>query len=103
MKFIKYLSEGNSVGLENDIESYWEIDVNGYITRSIDIIKNGDLLKYSASHSADSFGQLPEGKVSEVNLNDQSFGKCLNISTEEFESIWLLKSINHDSNYNKDN
>lgn len=96
MKFIKYLSEGNSVGLENDIESYWEINEHGFITRSIDVIKNGDLLKYSENHSADSFGQLPEGRISVGNLNDRSFGKCIQITDNEFESIWLKKSINLD-------
>ena len=103
MMFIKYLSEGNSVGLEFDIESYWEINELGYVTRCVEVINDGDLLKYSEEHLADSYGQLPEGKITGDNLNDKSFGNCIQITDNEFESIWLKKSINLDSKYNKNN
>lgn len=96
MRFIKYTSKGNTVGLEEDIESYWELNSEGYITRSIEVLPDGNLLKYSEVHDADSFGQLPEGITSEENLTDKSFGDCLKITNLEFEDIWSKKSKNLD-------
>lgn len=95
MKFIKYISNGNNVGLENSIESYWELNKEGFIVRSIDIIENGDVLKYSEDHVADSYGQLPEGVITEDNLKDKRFGTCVYITMAEFDSLWNKTSINH--------
>ncbi len=97
MKFIKYISNGNTVGLENSIESYWELNKEGYIVRSIDMIENGDVLKYSEDHVADSYGQLPEGVITEDNLKDKRFGTCVYISMSEFDKLWSKKSINYDN------
>jgi len=94
MKYIKYLSLGNTVGLDNDIESYWEIDDDGYIVRSVDVLSNGQRLKYSESHQSDTYGQLPEGVTTEENLQDPSYGLCSTLEQCEFESAWLIKTVN---------
>ncbi|MCG7496416.1 hypothetical protein MHO82_06045 [Vibrio sp. Of7-15] len=94
MKFIKYTSKGNSVGLDDNIESYWEIDAQGYIARCIEIKPNGDVLKYCETHESDSYGQLPEGVMTKENLNDKSFGVCIALNSTEFEAIWARKAVN---------
>ncbi|MGC9402975.1 hypothetical protein ACP43V_11035 [Vibrio genomosp. F10 str. 9ZC157] len=94
MKYIKYLSLGNTVGLDNEIESYWEIDSDGNILRSVDILPNGVRLKYSENHEADKHGQLPEGLITEDNLKDTSFGLCIELEKYVFELEWQAKSVN---------
>jgi hypothetical protein len=94
MRYIRYLSRGNTQGLDQGIESYWELDDEGYIVRSVDLLKNGDLLKYSEKHLADSFGQLPEGRTTQDNLDDKSFGSCIRLTKNEFEKVWERKAAN---------
>jgi hypothetical protein len=94
MKYVRYKSIGNSVGLEEDIDDYWEIDPDGNVTRSICSQADGTQLKYDPSHDADSFGQLPEGIISEEHLQDASYGKISPLSLEEFELKWRQKAKN---------
>ena len=96
MKFVRYQSVGNSVGLESDIDDYWEIDSEGYVVRSICVLPDGTLLKYDQAHDADQFGQLPEGVVTEENLQDASYGKITRLTLQDFEAKWSEKAKNHD-------
>lgn len=94
MRFIKYSSIGNTVGLEENIVSYWELDAKGYVVRCIEELETGEYLKYSNDHEADSYGQLPEGITTEENLNDLRYGIYKTIEKKDFEKIWLRKAIN---------
>ena len=94
MRYVKYLSKGNTQGLEQNIESYWEIDREGHFSRSIEKLEDGTLLKYSEEREADSFGQLPEGKVTEENLTDNTFGIIVNLTKNEFEAVWVQEALN---------
>lgn len=95
MKFIKYSSKGNTVGLEENILSYWELDQEGYIVRCIEELETGEYLKYSESHEADSYGQLPEGITTEDNLGDKKYGSCVRLTKNQFEKLWLKMAINY--------
>ena len=94
MKYIRYTSKGNTVGLEEDIISFWEIASDGYIKRNIEILSDGNRLKYSEHHAADTMGQLPEGIVTEENLQDRSYGESLEIDSNLFEAEWTKEAIN---------
>ena len=94
MIFVKYSSSGNSVGLDDNINCYWQIDEQGEVIRSIDIQPNGEILKYSEEHIADSYGQLPEGVITTDNLNDQSYGICMFLTESDFDKVWSQKAIN---------
>ena len=95
MKFIKYSSKGNTVGLEENIVSYWELDQEGYIVRCIEERETGEYLKYSEFHEADSYGQLPEGITTEENLKDLTYGSCVRLTKKQFEYLWSKKAINY--------
>jgi hypothetical protein len=94
MKYVKYQSLVNSVGLERNIECYWEIDERDFVIRSVEKLPAGQLVRYSQEHSADSFGQLPEGTITEGNLVDLSYGETTKITAFEFEQLWMQKAIN---------
>ncbi|WP_063370756.1 hypothetical protein [Pseudoalteromonas luteoviolacea] len=94
MKFVKYSSKGNSIGLDDNIVSYWQINVQGEVIRSIEIQSNGELLKYLEEHQADSYGQLPEGIITNDNLNNQSYGTCEFLTESDFDKMWSKKAIN---------
>lgn len=88
MKYVHYRSIGNSVGLKEDIEDYFEIDAEGYVERSIHVLRNGELLKYDRTHLVDQYGILPEGTVTSDDLDDPSFGQTSLITSEDFEIQW---------------
>jgi len=94
MKHVHYRSIGNSVGLEENIDDYWEIDVVGYLERSVHILHDGALLKYDRERAADEYGALPEGLVTSEHLEDASFGQTSLISPEEFETLWARPAKN---------
>lgn len=94
MRHYRYESKGNTQGLEEDIDCYWEIDEEGFIIRSVEVLNNKTLLKYSKQHEADSMGQLPEGQITQDNLNDSSFGVCTRMSKGQFEKIWGKNASN---------
>jgi hypothetical protein len=94
MKHYRYESKGNTQGLEESIECYWEINDAGFIVRSLELLADKTILKYSEQHEADSMGQLPEGRVTEDNLNDGSFGICTRLSKSEFEKFWRQNAAN---------
>jgi hypothetical protein len=97
MKHVRYTSSGNTVGLEETIEDYWEISDDGHVVRSINLQVDGSILKYDSEHDADSFGALPEGIIEDSMLADTSRGKAIQISHTEFESLWSknAKNENH--------
>ncbi len=94
MKYVEYQSEGNTVGLEMDIVSFWEIDDDGCVVRSVDLQPDGTLLKYDQDNQADHLGQLPEGTITDANLADPRYGVCTVIAREAFESAWQADSLN---------
>ncbi|WP_133468966.1 hypothetical protein [Paraglaciecola marina] len=94
MKHYKYESKGNTQGLEENIVCYWEINEAGFIVRSIEVLDDKTILKYSEKHEADSMGQLPEGQVTQDNLNDSTFGVCTGLSKDQFEMIWIQNAEN---------
>ena len=94
MKHVRYTSSGNSVGLDETIEDYWEIADDGHVVRSINFQLDGSILKYDSRHDADSFGILPEGIIEDAMLADTSLGKAILISSTEFENLWSRKAKN---------
>jgi hypothetical protein len=94
LKFVKYSSNGNSVGLDDNINCYWQINELGEIIKSIEVQPNAELLKYSKQHQADSYGQLPEGIITPDNLNDRSYGTCTLLTENDFDKVWSKKAIN---------
>ena len=94
LKHVRYRSIGNTVGIENAVDDFWEIDDDGFVVRSIQILSDGSILKYDREHDADSFGVLPEGVITEEMLSDHSVGKITRISLSDFEAKWVLKAKN---------
>ena len=92
MKYVHYRSVGNTVGIDPNVEDYWEIDLDCYVTRSITILSDGARLKYDLINDADELGALPEGKITSDMLFDTSFGIATFISLAEFEAAWALTS-----------
>ncbi len=94
MKYIKYNFTENTIGRDDYYISYWELDSDGYVIRSIEITKEGNLTKYDTEHEADQFGQLPEGTITDENLQNKSFGLATRISFDNFNSIWQKPAKN---------
>ncbi len=94
MKYIRYQAAGNSVGIEEWADDYWEIADDGFVVRAVNIQLDGANLKYDENRAADRLGALPEGKILEQMLGDRSLGKFTLISLEEFELIWSMKARN---------
>lgn len=94
LKHVRYQSTGNTVGIENAVDDFWEIDDDGHVVRSVQILLDGSVLKYGREHDADSFGILPEGVITEEMLSDHSVGKITRISLSDFEAKWALKAKN---------
>lgn len=94
MRHIRYRSTNNSVGLDSTIHECWEIDGDGLVLRSITIFPNGERLKYDEERSADRLGQLPEGIITDEDLNNTTFGECTPISLDEFNAEWKVPSVN---------
>lgn len=94
MKYVRYQSVGNKVGLEETIDDYWELADDGYVLRSINVKSDSSILKYDEEHLADDFGQLPEGIITEENLKDRTYGKVTYISLSDFEKQWLSQAKN---------
>jgi len=93
MKYVRYQSIGHTVGLKENIDDYWEIDATAHVTRSIHQQVDG-ILKYDVDFDADSFGQLPEGTISDENLNDPAYGQITSLTLSEFEMKWSEKAKN---------
>lgn len=94
MRHIRYRSTNNSVGLDSTIHECWEIDGDGLVLRSITIFPNGERLKYDEERSADRLGQLPEGVITDEDLNDTRYGECAPMSLDEFNAEWKVRSVN---------
>ena len=96
MKYVRYQSKGNTVGLDDSIDDYWEIDSEGYVARSINVQADGTILKYDRQHAADKHGALPELMITDENLADTSFGIVTILTAKEFETRWNSKAKNYD-------
>jgi hypothetical protein len=94
MKHVRYQSLGNTVGITEVVDDFWEIADDGHIVRSILLQPDGSVLKYDREHDADHLGVLPEGVITEEMLEDCSVGTVTLISQAEFETKWLLKAKN---------
>jgi len=94
MKHVRYQSVGNSVGIEENADDFWEIADDGYVVRSVHILPDGSHLKYDRSHDSDHFGALPEGVITDEMLADRSVGRITIIPPDEFEVKWSVKAKN---------
>ena len=94
MKHVRYQSVGNTVGIEEAADDFWEIGDDGHVVRSVHVQSDGSHLKYDRSHDADRFGALPEGIITAEMLADRSIGKITFIAPEAFEARWIAKAKN---------
>ncbi len=94
MRYARYQSIGNTVGIEVTVDDFWEIADDGFVVRSVHILPDGSVLKYDQAHAADSFGILPEGVITEEMLSDYSVGKITRVSVSDFGAKWALKAKN---------
>ena len=94
MKHVRYQSLGNSVGIEEVYDDYWELADNGHVVRSVHVLQDGSRLRYDEEHPADRFGVLPEGRITEELLEDSSLGTITVINEADFEAQWAIKAKN---------
>ncbi len=97
MKYVRYESRGNTVGLDELIDAYWELDKKNEVIRCIEIKQDGTRLKYNQNHIADSHGQLPEGKITEENLSDKRYGVITTLTKDQFEMEWFKDAANYNN------
>ena len=94
MKHVRYQSIGNSVGIQEVIDDFWEVADDGHVVRSVSVRPDGSHLKYDEAHDADHFGALPEGLITPEMLADRSLGKITLISLVDFDAKWTVKAKN---------
>jgi hypothetical protein len=94
MKYVRYQSLGNTVGIDEGIDDFWEIADDGYVVRSIHLQLDGTRLKYDRQHAADQFGVLPEGVITDRMLSDKTVGKITYIEAKEFNLEWEVSAKN---------
>lgn len=82
-----YSSTGNTHGLD-DYLGYFEIDLDGYFTRSLEIHSNGLAYRYTRDHPADEFGALPEGVWNETDASKAELGTLAPITASLFAAVW---------------
>nr|WP_315393685.1 hypothetical protein [uncultured Duganella sp.] len=61
---------------------YFEIDEHGWASRQLVHYASGKMLRYSADHPADAFGELALTSLSSLEA------ECAKISADEFEALW---------------
>jgi hypothetical protein len=94
MKHVRYESVGNSVGIKEVVNDFWEIADDGYVVRSVHVLPDGSNLKYDRERDADHFGALPEGMITPDMLADRTLGKITFISAADFDAKWKMKAKN---------
>jgi len=94
MKYVRYESRGNRVGIIERVDDFWEIGDDGYVLRSVHVQPDGSRLKYDRVHDADCLGALPEGVITPEMLADCSMGTITFISLADFEAKWTMKAKN---------
>jgi len=94
MKYVRYQSRGNTVGIEDGVEDYWEIADDRYVVRSIHLQSDGSRLKYDRKHAADGLGALPEGTISDEMLSDKTVGTITFLTAREFDAEWAIRGKN---------
>ncbi|MEJ7807010.1 MAG: hypothetical protein WKG03_13945 [Telluria sp.] len=87
MLYRLYPSSGNTHGLEDHL-GYCEIDVDGYLTRYLEINSNGLAYRYTRDHPADEFGALPEGVWDEAEAAKPEYGAMAPITAALFATVW---------------
>lgn len=87
MLYRLYSSTGNTRGVKEHIACF-EIDVDGYFTRYLEINSNGLAFRYTRDHAADEFGALPEGIWNEAEASRAERGMVAPITASLFAAIW---------------
>lgn len=90
-----YCSSGNTVGLDEYV-SYSEIGADGFWVRHVEIKADGTARRYSASHSADESGALPEGQWDAKEAAKPKYGLVVEISGHLFEAVWRATRATQD-------
>jgi hypothetical protein len=80
-------STGNTCGLEDYI-CFFEIDVDGYFTRHLEINSNGLARRYTRDYPADEFGALPAGVWDEAQASKPEVGVIAPITAALFAAVW---------------
>ena len=94
MKYVQYQSRGNTVGIEDGVNDFWEIDEDGYVVRSIHMQPDGSRLKYDRQDEADNLGALPEGIIADEMLADRTVGQITFLTATQFDVEWAIRSKN---------
>ena len=87
MLYRLYSSTGNTCGLK-DYLGYFEIDLDGYFTRYLEINSNGLAYRYTRDHAADAFGALPEGVWNEAEASMAEKGVLAPNTASLFAAVW---------------
>jgi len=92
MKYVRYQSQGSTVGIEAGVDDYWEIADDGYVVRSIHLQPDGSRLKYDLQHEADGLGALPEGMITDEMLADKTLGQFTFLTATQFDGSGRYKA-----------
>ena len=87
MLYRLYSTTGNTCGLKEYL-GYFEIDLDGYVTRYLEINSNGLAYRYTRDHPADEFGALPEGVWDETEASQAEYGSMALITAALFAAVW---------------
>ncbi|WP_426208623.1 hypothetical protein [Massilia sp. TWP1-3-3] len=87
MLYRLYSSIGNTRGLK-DYLGYFEIDLDGYFTRYLEINGNGLAYRYTRDHPADEFGGLPAGVWDESEAAHPEAGTFVPLTAALFAAVW---------------
>ena len=62
---------------------YYEVEIEGYVARQIEVFENGHVLKYDSDFKEDKYGFLTDQPIgnSEITVLEK-------ISEEDFNNIW---------------
>jgi hypothetical protein len=76
-------STGNEIDHWGTSDWYFEIGVDGYVSKQLEIFASGDALYYGDDHIEDKYGMLSEGKFElldegEKEITQSEFEKALN-------------------------
>lgn len=82
---IRYLhGKGHLSNVLGGFEYFIEID-GQYVTRQVNVFKNGEVFRYTRDHWCDSYGMMFIGKFS---LKKKAARGCQIITESEFNKLW---------------